>query len=278
MGFVDGPNVYTYVNQNPWTKVDPDGLCWAFAVDAGFAAWDTVQLFRGKIDGAEYWRRMAITAVSVAINAASGGGFTGGGLVARAAVAGARVESVAVRVASVAERAAISAVIQSANHVSDAAQAGASFSSSGTSSSGSSSGPSARDTSESNASGGDEKATAPPPAPKGGAHPNTQGAASRGSTLHSDKPGMLPGQLREQFLETTFEFTKSGVKGQDVKVVDGMHPSSYPKSDWPKGVDFGDFKPDTSGGAKTFKSDQSKKWSETTHMLPYDPLTGKLKN
>jgi uncharacterized protein RhaS with RHS repeats len=25
-GFVDGPNVYTYVNQNPWTAFDPDGL------------------------------------------------------------------------------------------------------------------------------------------------------------------------------------------------------------------------------------------------------------
>ncbi|MCW1924481.1 DUF2380 domain-containing protein [Luteolibacter arcticus] len=25
-GFVDGPNVYTYVNQNPWSKFDPDGL------------------------------------------------------------------------------------------------------------------------------------------------------------------------------------------------------------------------------------------------------------
>jgi RHS repeat-associated protein len=25
-GFVDGPNVYTYVQQNPWTKFDPEGL------------------------------------------------------------------------------------------------------------------------------------------------------------------------------------------------------------------------------------------------------------
>ena len=25
-GFVDGPNIYTYVNQNPWTKFDPEGL------------------------------------------------------------------------------------------------------------------------------------------------------------------------------------------------------------------------------------------------------------
>lgn len=26
LGFVDGPNVYTYVRQNPWTSFDPDGL------------------------------------------------------------------------------------------------------------------------------------------------------------------------------------------------------------------------------------------------------------
>ena len=26
MGFVDGPNVYTYVRQNPWSSFDPDGL------------------------------------------------------------------------------------------------------------------------------------------------------------------------------------------------------------------------------------------------------------
>jgi RHS repeat-associated protein len=27
-GFVDGPNVYTYVQQNPWTRWDPEGLGW----------------------------------------------------------------------------------------------------------------------------------------------------------------------------------------------------------------------------------------------------------
>jgi RHS repeat-associated protein len=25
-GFVDGPNLYTYVRQNPWSKFDPEGL------------------------------------------------------------------------------------------------------------------------------------------------------------------------------------------------------------------------------------------------------------
>lgn len=27
-GFVDGPNLYTYVKQNPWTSFDPEGLFW----------------------------------------------------------------------------------------------------------------------------------------------------------------------------------------------------------------------------------------------------------
>ncbi len=31
-GTVNGPNVYTYVNQNPWTKFVPDGLFWHIAV------------------------------------------------------------------------------------------------------------------------------------------------------------------------------------------------------------------------------------------------------
>ena len=28
LGFVDGPNMYAYVGQNPWTKFDPEGLFW----------------------------------------------------------------------------------------------------------------------------------------------------------------------------------------------------------------------------------------------------------
>ena len=33
-GFVDGPNAYTYVRQNPWTKFDPEGL-------QGIPTWET---------------------------------------------------------------------------------------------------------------------------------------------------------------------------------------------------------------------------------------------
>jgi RHS repeat-associated protein len=111
---------------------------------------------------------------------------------------------------------------------------------------------------------------------KGGANPEIQKAASRGSTLHSDKPGNLPDQLRQRYPETQFEFTKPGQAGQDVKVVGGKHPSEYPGSNWPKGVDRADFKPNTPGGNQTFQSDQRNKWSEPTHMIPYDPKTGQL--
>ena len=36
LGFVDGPNVYTYVNQNPWTHFDPDGLARDLGSDGKF--------------------------------------------------------------------------------------------------------------------------------------------------------------------------------------------------------------------------------------------------
>jgi hypothetical protein len=122
-------------------------------------------------------------------------------------------------------------------------------------------------------------AKAPPAAPaaKGGANPTTRAAASKGSTLHSDKPGNLPEQLRARYPDTKFEFTKPGVPGQDVKVVGGKHPSEYSGSTWPKGVNRGDFKPGTPSGARTFSKDQAKKWPDPTVMIPYEPNSGKLK-
>ncbi|WP_317987925.1 PAAR domain-containing protein [Hyalangium gracile] len=113
--------------------------------------------------------------------------------------------------------------------------------------------------------------------PKGGANPQVKKAASRGSTLHSDRRGHLPDQLRQKYPETQFAFTKPGVAGQDVKVTGGKHPSDYEGSTWKPGVNYGDFKPDSPSGHTTFKSDQKKKWSEETQILPYDPKTGKLK-
>lgn len=106
---------------------------------------------------------------------------------------------------------------------------------------------------------------------------STRAAASRGSTLHADHPGRLPDQLRQAYPDTQFEFKRSGQTGQDVKVVGGTHPSKYPGSSWPSGVDHGDFKPDSGGGRKTFKADQAHKWREPTHMLPYDPTEGTLR-
>ena len=104
----------------------------------------------------------------------------------------------------------------------------------------------------------------------------SQEAAARGSRLHSDKPGHLPEQLRTMYPETEFSFTKPGVKGQDVNVVGGKHPSEYKGSIWPKEINHADFKPNTPGGKKTFRSDQKNKWEQPTLMLPYDPETGTL--
>uniref|UniRef100_UPI002240FF9E RHS repeat domain-containing protein n=1 Tax=Verrucomicrobium sp. BvORR034 TaxID=1396418 RepID=UPI002240FF9E len=38
-GFVDGPNVYAYVRQNPWTKLDPHGLNETLGWNNWFANW-----------------------------------------------------------------------------------------------------------------------------------------------------------------------------------------------------------------------------------------------
>ncbi|MBL9028181.1 MAG: hypothetical protein JNL21_38670 [Myxococcales bacterium] len=112
---------------------------------------------------------------------------------------------------------------------------------------------------------------------KGSANPNTRAASSQGSRWHADKPGHLPDQLRAKYPNTQFSFKAPGKPGQDVQVVGGVHPSDYPGSTWPKGVDYGDFKPDTKGGRKTFKHDQKTKWTDPTVNLPYDPKSGGLR-
>jgi len=112
---------------------------------------------------------------------------------------------------------------------------------------------------------------------RGSANENTKNASVKGSSLHSDKPGNLPDQLRDMYPDTNLKFTKPGTRGQDVKVVGGTHPSEYPDSNWEPGVDHGDFKPDTRGGTKAFNRDKQTKWVEPTQKLPYDPNTGKLK-
>lgn len=113
-------------------------------------------------------------------------------------------------------------------------------------------------------------------APRGSANPATRRASARGSRLHADRPGNLPDQLRQRYPETEFKITNPGRPGQDVQFVGGKHPSEYPNSDWPQGIDHADFKPNSPGGKKTFASDQKKKWQEPTHMIPYDPSTGEI--
>jgi RHS repeat-associated protein len=109
---------------------------------------------------------------------------------------------------------------------------------------------------------------------KGSLNAATKKAASCGSKLHADRPGNLPGQLRNKYPETQFKFTPPGVAGPDVQVTGGMHPSFL--GDWPEGVDFGDFKPDTAGGLRTFNSDSQNKWNVPVTMITYDPATGTL--
>lgn len=82
-GFVDGPNLYAYVMQNPWSKFDADGLFWSAIVTAGFAAYDTYQYATGQMSGAEYAGAMALNGAALLADVATGG--MGGGLAVRAA-------------------------------------------------------------------------------------------------------------------------------------------------------------------------------------------------
>jgi RHS repeat-associated protein len=105
-GFVDGPNLYTYVNQNPWTKFDPEGLFWSAIVTAGFAVYDTYQYASGNISGADYSGRMALNGAALLADAATGG--MGGGVAIRTAALAARagkVGQVAIKAAVAIDRA-----------------------------------------------------------------------------------------------------------------------------------------------------------------------------
>ena len=121
-----------------------------------------------------------------------------------------------------------------------------------------------------------KKGTSSGEKPKGSNNPKVKKAAASGSKAHSDKPGNLPDQLRKKYPETEFKFKKPGEAGQDVEVVGGKHPSEYPGSNWPKDAAHGDFKPNTAGGKKTFISDQKNKWGQKTVMIPYNPGDGSL--
>jgi len=73
-GFVDGPNLYAYVRQNPWTAFDPEGLNETFGWDNWFANWvlpDPVASFH------EGQRQAAIVGDSNAATAERIGGACG---------------------------------------------------------------------------------------------------------------------------------------------------------------------------------------------------------
>jgi hypothetical protein len=114
-------------------------------------------------------------------------------------------------------------------------------------------------------------------------NPAVRSAANMGNKVHYDQLNKgigtgLPSQLSERYPNTEFQFTRRGQSGADVKVVDGQHPSEYPNSTWNPENNYGDFKPNTSSGIKTFNRDIRKgKLPGNTEFLPYDPWTGNLK-
>jgi|GEM_PF-1762997 len=102
-GFVDGPNLYAYVQQNPWSKFDAEGMFWSAIVTAGFAAYDTYQYATGNISGADYAGRMALNGAALVADAASGG--MGGGLAVRMAATGSRAVTTVIKTAKAVDKA-----------------------------------------------------------------------------------------------------------------------------------------------------------------------------
>jgi RHS repeat-associated protein len=123
-------------------------------------------------------------------------------------------------------------------------------------------------------------ATAEPAAAAASAEP---AAAARGNIFHYDRLNggageYGPTQLQRRYPETQFRFARRGEPRADVEYVGGRHPSKYPGSDWPEGFDFGDFKPDTTSGSRTFYEElNSGKLPQDTVPLPYDPANMTLK-
>ncbi|PTY01630.1 hypothetical protein DB346_12900 [Verrucomicrobia bacterium LW23] len=101
-GFVNGPNVYTYVVCNPWSKFDPEGLFWSAALTVGMALYDTYQYRTGQMSADDYTQSMALNTAALVADVATGG--MGGGLAVRAtnlAIKAAKVIDKADTVASV---------------------------------------------------------------------------------------------------------------------------------------------------------------------------------
>lgn len=113
----------------------------------------------------------------------------------------------------------------------------------------------------------------------------TSDALNMGNKVHYDQVNggtgeWLPTELKNMYDETTFNFTRRGQKGADIEYISGPHPSEYEINpmNWPEGFNYGDFKPYTASGYKTFLKDINKgKLPDDTVFLPYDPVSGKMK-
>jgi RHS repeat-associated protein len=79
-GFVDGPNLYAYVMQNPWSKWDPDGLWWRDALSTGLDFIPGVSTIKSTVEFVAGQDLITGEAISRAESAASlGASFIPGG-------------------------------------------------------------------------------------------------------------------------------------------------------------------------------------------------------
>jgi RHS repeat-associated protein len=119
-GFVDGPNLYAYVQQNPWSKFDAEGMFWSAIITAGFAAYDTYQYATGQTSGAEYSKAMALNGAALLADVSTGG--MGGGLAVRALNAGVKVAKVVDKANNIVETA--QAAVETTENIVSAVQEG----------------------------------------------------------------------------------------------------------------------------------------------------------
>ncbi|MFA5554700.1 MAG: RHS repeat-associated core domain-containing protein [Phycisphaerae bacterium] len=122
--------------------------------------------------------------------------------------------------------------------------------------------------------------TSPPNHPRGMNDPRVKQAVNIGIRAHYDKTTDptrythegCPTQLKRIYNQNTeFWFAKRGQAGPDVKWIGGPHPSTYPSSKWPSGINQADFKPNTPTG-------NAFKLPPNTLRIPYDPQTGQIKH
>jgi len=119
-----------------------------------------------------------------------------------------------------------------------------------------------------------------PPARRGVNHPAVRKAVYVGNRVHYDKTTDAsrcsheggPTQLQRIYNRgTQFDFARRGQSKIDVTWIGGKHPSSYPGSTWPAGINQADFKPDTPTG-------NAFKLPPNILRILYDPQTGQIKH